>query len=274
MVAVSIPRRKNPRITELRVPTGTGRPMLFEVTGVGALQPLWPYALALHVNPGTLTEAFAKSKNVVTTQGGFVEFIWPDELDSLSAQASTGAFIGPDTGLAADGADSSTLMQAGSYVKRTNFNGRHGTMAWERQEDLKDLFRCNGQVYNGRGQPVLRGQVICMYDRGIYVGYFTSFEITEDSDHPFSFQLTWEFKIMRTVYELPLSTEPYTLSDFAPATVSPTVINPVATTPVASAPAPTNSSQANDINPETLTKPATNVAPSFNFDPTFSSGVK
>lgn len=182
--------------------TGLGRPMLFQVTRVGSLEPLWPYVLALHINPSSLQEQFTKSKNVVMTRGGFVEFVWPDDLDSLSADATTGAFIGPDSGLTADSANAGYKIGRGAGTVRS-FRGRHGTIAWERHMDLVELFRQNGQIFNGSGMPILRSQIMCMYDRGVYIGFFSSFEIVETGDMPFQFKLSWEFKVTQTQYKIP-----------------------------------------------------------------------
>ena len=181
--------------------------MLFQVTDPTG-RPVFEYLLALHVNPGQLDERMQKSKNVVMTYGGFVEFHWPDELDSISADATTGAFIGPNTGLVSgsDGKGSGVL----GFDTRVGASGRQHTMAWERQEDLLDLFRNNGQVFNGAGQPVLRGQVMLIYDRGIFYGHFPSFEVVETDEKAFSFELSWEFKVERSVHIFP------TYSNFQP----------------------------------------------------------
>ena len=80
---------------------------------------------------------------------------------------------------------------------------RRATIAWERKEDFLELFRANGCVYNSVGQPVIRGRIMLVYDRGVFIGHFTTFEEAEDSDHPYSFQLSWEFKIEHAIYRLP-----------------------------------------------------------------------
>ncbi|HED36947.1 MAG TPA: hypothetical protein ENI76_01670 [Ignavibacteria bacterium] len=172
-----------------------GKPILFQVIDP-MNQPLWPYLLALHVNPNSFNESFNKSKSVSMTYGGFVEFMWPDELDDINASASTGAFLGPFSGLTSgsDGEDQ------GLHSSHQGITGRQGTMAWERQEDLLDLFRNNGAIYNGSGQPILRGRIMCIYDRGIYTGHFTTFSPKEDDNHAFSFELSWNFKIEHTIY--------------------------------------------------------------------------
>lgn len=182
--------------------TKRGRPVLFQITDP-TNQPIYSYLLALHVNPESFDETFAKSKTVAMTRGGWVEWNWPDELDSLSASASTGAFIGPDSGLTS-GSDGKGSNITGST--RRGSAGRQGTMAWERQEDLLDLFHNNGAVFDGNGQPVLRGRVMCIFDRGIYIGHFTTFSVKETDDKAFSFALDWEFKIEETIYAFPGST--------------------------------------------------------------------
>ena len=169
-----------------------GHPMLFQVLDPATGEPLYPVLLALHVNPHTLETKMAKSKTVTMTYGGYVEFQWPDELDSLSAQASTGAFLSPGAGLAS-GFDNTTGLPS----------GRHQTQGWERQEDLLELFRSNGSIYNSVGQPLIRGKVMCIYDLGVYVGLFKTFEVNEDDTHPFIFELSWEFAVESVIYSLP-----------------------------------------------------------------------
>jgi hypothetical protein len=155
--------------------------------------PAFDYMLALHTNPESLSEKMTKSKNVAMTYGGFVEWLWPDELDIISASHTTGGFLGPN-GLVS-GTD--TLDAALGDADRKN------TIAWERKEDLIEVFRNNGLIYDGFGQPVLRGTVEMIYDRGIFRGYFTNFQETESADKPFSFQLDWEFKVEQTIYKFP-----------------------------------------------------------------------
>ncbi len=171
-----------------------GRPVLFQILDPGSYEPLYDVALALHVNPTSLDEKMTKSKTVVQTYGGFVEFIWPDELSTISASASTGAFIGPNTGLTA-GNETQIL---GSIPV-----GRKSTIAWEKFQDLLELFHSNGMVFNGEGLPVIRGRVLMMYDRGMFTGHFTTFEVHEDDSHAYSFELSWEFRVEHVVYRFP-----------------------------------------------------------------------
>jgi hypothetical protein len=172
-----------------------GRPILFTISKYGeAFDPLFDVALALYVNPESLDESMTKVKNVVMTYGGFVEFVWPDELNSISASGSTGAFISPQYGVTA----------APSKAPTANglLTGRRGTIAYERFLDFLELFRSNGVLFDSNGVPQLRSRVIMMYDRGAFAGYFTTFEVAESEDKPFVFDLTWEFKVEFTIYKL------------------------------------------------------------------------
>lgn len=200
---IQMPHTPNPSANQANTYSGKrGRPMLFQVTDP-TNQPLWPFMLALHVNPKSFNETFTKNKNVVMSYGGFVEFVWPDELDSISANATTGGFIGPNTGLTAGSEGNNLGNFSTGGLPSGRAAGRQSTMAWERQEDLLDLFRNNGAIFNGSGQPVIRGRVMCIYDRGIYIGHFTNFSVKEDDEHGFSFELDWEFKVEQTVYLFP-----------------------------------------------------------------------
>ena len=201
MPQVRLPHTPNPPIGQsYGYSARRGRPMLFQVTDPTGVS-IWPFLLAMHVNPQQFNERMQKSKNVVMTWGGFVEFHWPDELSSLSATATTGAFLGPNTGLTSGSDGKGDNLQGRDT--RVGASGRHGTMAWERQEDLLDLFRHNGIVYNGVGEPILRGQVVCIYDRGIFTGLFTTFSVKETDEKAFSFELDWEFKVESTIYIFP-----------------------------------------------------------------------
>lgn len=197
-----IPAIPNPRVEDgYNYEARRGRPMLFQVMKPDVLQPLYNTFLALHVSPRSIDEKMTKSKNVVMTYGGWVEFVWPDDLSSLSAEASTGAFFSPESGLTAG----NERMARGGNGSQTGGKtpGRRGTMAWERKEDFLELFRMNGCIFNAVGQPVIRGRIMCVYDRGIFIGHFTTFEENEDDSHPFSFELSWEFKIESVIYRIP-----------------------------------------------------------------------
>jgi len=197
---ISIPTIPNPKRGDAEeYKARNGRPMLFSVTSPSNVtEVLYPVFLALHISPNSIKERMVKGKNVVMTYGGFVEFVWPDDLNALSCSSSTGAFLNPEGGLV--GASDAPTTD-GRFS-----TGRRNSIAWERQEDFLELFRNNGCVFNGQGQPILRGRVVCLYDRGMFVGHFSSFEVQENGDNPFTFNLSWEFKVEQTIYKVPNQT--------------------------------------------------------------------
>lgn len=137
----------------------------------------------MHVNPSSLSETHTKKIERFQTRGGFVEQHWPDDLSEISADGSTGAFMNIYTGV------TSVLRQR--------------TIAWDRFRDLYDVFHNNGSVYDPFGNIVLQGNVMLMYDRGTFLGYFRSFDYEETEESPFAFKLSWSFKVKQTLVKIP-----------------------------------------------------------------------
>ena len=172
-----------------------GRPFLFTIAEVGGTAPLFNVALALYVNPSSVDESMSKIKNTSSTYGGFVEYHWPDDLDSISCSGSTGGFLSPEFGYTAAASRNPGAING-------ELSGRRGTLAYERYMDFLELFRSNGMIFDGDGVPRIRGRVIMIYDRGAFTGHFVSFDVNEDDSKPFTFELSWEFKVESTVYKL------------------------------------------------------------------------
>lgn len=161
-------------------------PVAFQVTSpFNRRLSLMPHALVMHVNPSSFAESPTKKIEHIQTRGGFVEQHWGDELSEISAEGSTGAFVNIYTGL------SSILRQR--------------TIAWDRYRDLLDIYYNNGSVYDPFGNIVLQGNVMLMYDKGTFIGYFTSFSYEETGDSPFTFNLSWSFKVEETIVKLPMN---------------------------------------------------------------------
>ncbi len=159
-------------------------PVAFQVTSpFNNRLALLPHALVMHVNPASWSETHAKKKEMIQTRGGYVEQHWFDELSEISADGSTGAFINIYTGL-------TSLL-------------RQRTIAWDRFRDLYDLYRNNGSVYDPYGNVVLQGNILLMYDRGTYIGYFRTIDVEETEESPFAFKVSWTFKVQETVMRVP-----------------------------------------------------------------------
>ena len=161
-----------------------GIPLAFQVTSpFDDRLALLPHALVMHVNPSEFTESHTKKIERLQTRGGFVEQHWGDDLTDISCSGSTGAFINLYTGM-------SSLV-------------RQKTIAWDRYRDLYDLYRNNGSVYDPFGNIVLQGKVQLLYDRGAFIGSFRSFDVEETAESPFTFNLSWTFKVEFILAQIP-----------------------------------------------------------------------
>lgn len=155
-------------------------PMAFQITSpFNRFKVLMPHALVMHVNPNNIQETHTQKVERFQTRGGWQEQHWGQELSEVAAEGSTGAFMNIYTGLC-------------SVI-------RQRTIAWDRYRDLHDLYMNNGSVYDPFGNIVLQGHVLLLYDRGVYIGTFRSFEMEETADSPFAFNLNWNFKIEHTI---------------------------------------------------------------------------
>jgi hypothetical protein len=157
--------------------------LAFQVTSpFDETKALMPHALLAHVNPSNFAETHTKRVERIQTRGGFVEQHWGDELSEISVDQSTGAFINMYTGL-------SSLL-------------RQRTIAWDRYRDLYELFHNNGLVYDPFGNVVLQGWIMLMYDRGTYI---RSFSVEETENSPFTFKMSWTFKVEKTIQKIPVA---------------------------------------------------------------------
>lgn len=192
-------------------------PLAFQVTSPYDMnKALLPHALIMHVNPSSFAESFNKKLERIQTLGGFVEQHWGDDLSEISGDQSTGAFINLYTGL------SSVLRQR--------------TIAWDRYQDLYDLYRNNGSIYDPYGNIVLQGWLLLIYDRGTFVGTFRSFSREETDDSPFAFKLSWSFKVEKIIQQIPQNSIPINQRSVAFQSQNGTTLNairPPTGTPVA-----------------------------------------
>ncbi len=195
-------------------------PVAFQITSpFDRRLALLPHALVMHVNPANWNENHTKKIERIQTRGGWVEQHWFDDLAEVSADGSTGAFVNLYTGV------SSVLRQR--------------TIAWDRYRDLYDLFHNNGSVYDPSGNIVLQGNVLLLYDRGSYIGYFTSFDVEETDESPFAFQVSWAFKVEETIMRIP---------DYAGGQGQQDTIYPDPRTPAFQANSPTSQMNPDSVN--------------------------
>lgn len=147
---------------------------------------IMPHALVMHVNPSSLSIASTKKIERVQTLGGVVEFHWGDDLDTISADGATGAFLNIQTGL-------------------TSFDARQ-TIAHSRFRSLVELYHHDGSIYDPYGTIVLQGNIMMMWDRGVYVGSFRNLSYEVSDGAPYSMTYSFTFKVERTIQSIPFST--------------------------------------------------------------------
>ena len=131
--------------------------------------------LYMQYNPNTMNFNYQKIITRYQTFTAHVEEHWGEELDNLTGGGSTGGFILEDFGL--------------TTQYRTN------TLPYFKFQDLLDVYRNNGNIYDSDGRIVRKGSILLSYDEGTYFGYFDNFNYTEDANNPFRFTFDFSFKI-------------------------------------------------------------------------------
>ena len=134
----------------------------------------FPY-MVMHVNPSTFEEQYTKLITRQITRGGYLQQHWGEELDSISCNGSTGAFITTTSGISA--------------------LNRKASIAYRKYLELVALYRNNGLVYDQRGNVIFSGSINLHFDSNIFNGYFENLVIAESSASPFVFDVSFTFKV-------------------------------------------------------------------------------
>ena len=164
------------------------RPVIFDILGPDRETSILPldYRLVLWANPEEMSFSYSKKIERIQTKGGFVEQHWGDDTQTMSISASSGGFM--------------RLYSGVSNVTNPEMGGtRRETLAYDRYLDFLALFHNNGSVYDVLGQVALQGIIKITFDGGVYLGWFTSFSVTEDATKAFMFQLSMDFDIAEEV---------------------------------------------------------------------------
>ena len=140
--------------------------------------------LYMHINPTTFNQGFQKKIQRYTTLNAFVEEYWGEELDTISCTGSTGGFF----------LDGETEYDVPSLVSRN----RNQTKSFFKFQDILDLYRNNGDVYDSNGRVIKKGHVILTFDIGTYYGYFENFNYLEDAETPYRFTFDFSYKVEKS----------------------------------------------------------------------------
>lgn len=161
-------------------------PMMFDIRGVSKRP--WVPPLVMLINPKTFERNSSKIITQQKTRGGWVEYHWGDELDTLTASGATASFVLPYAGLASGSSK--------PYVNRTI------TMGYLNFLSLLEIYRSNGLIWDEKGIPVSAGTIRLFYDNTYYSGYFESFSFQESDRIPYRFNIDFVFKVQKTLATL------------------------------------------------------------------------
>lgn len=145
------------------------------------LNVLQQFPLALDVPPSTVQYNYTKKKSERRTNAGWVEWHWGEQLDEISANGSTGAFINSETGLA-EGPD------------------RRASFSYVNYENLLRLYKNNGAIYDAFGKVMVFSGLFLVNDIGVFSGFFDQMSVRESGDQPYRFSLNWSFKVKSVIH--------------------------------------------------------------------------
>lgn len=132
----------------------------------------------LLINPENLKISYNKRITRSETIGGFYEEHWGDELDKITCDLSTGAFMHQDHGL-------TTVFQK-------------DTDAYKNFDSFVQIYRHNGNTFDTKGRIINKGYIIMNYDGDTYLGHFESLNYKESADTPFRFIFDFSFIVEKS----------------------------------------------------------------------------
>jgi hypothetical protein len=179
------------------------------------------YGLELMINPASLSTNLSKIINRSQTMTSFVEDHWGEEIDTITLQGMTAAFVTGSTDVYSMRLNSNTNSPTKKYLESTNgtvqgvrgygsgihddeigltTSQRRKSVSYRHFKRLLDLFRVNGCFFDTFGLISKRYSIMISYGREAYSGYFESLDVTEIAENPFRFQYTITFKSQQTIY--------------------------------------------------------------------------
>jgi hypothetical protein len=177
------------------------------------------YGVELMINPASLSTNISKIINRTQTMTCFIEDHWGEEIDTITLQGFTAAFV---TG--AQDIYTSRVHQNSptkNYLERTTgavqgirgygsgihddeigltTSQRRRSVSYRHFKRLLDLFRVNGCFFDSFGLVFKRYYIMVSYGSSAYKGFFESIDVTETAENPFRFQYTITFKSQETIY--------------------------------------------------------------------------
>jgi hypothetical protein len=173
-------------------PSTAKKPVVFDILAPDYETSLLPEGMrmVLHVNPQSMAINYAKVIERTQTMGGYVEQHWGDGAKSIDFNMATGGFMRLFSGL------SNITGGPGSYDAGGT---RRDTIAYDKYLDMLALFHNNGSIYDTSGKIVFQGIIKITFDGGIYLGWFSTINVTEDATKPFQFTLSTNFVVAEEI---------------------------------------------------------------------------
>lgn len=182
--------------------------------------------LKLMINPSSLSLNAAKIINRNQTMTSWVEDHWGEEIDTITLNGSSASFVVGGTSLRSI---SNPMVSTASdkitaradfygYLGLTDYNvqspaeqrlmaydgltvrNRKDTASYQEMKQLIKIFSANGCIYDDSGFVQQRRFIRVTFDYSSYVGYFESFDLTEEAYKPFTFTYTITYKAEKTIF--------------------------------------------------------------------------
>lgn len=162
------------------------RPVVFDILAPDFRTSLLPdgIKMVMHVNPSSMKFSYAQIIERIQTKGGYVEQHYGIGTESISYEASSGAFMRLYAGL------------MGTTGGGVDIGGtRRDTLAYDTYVDLLATFKNNGAIFDSRGNILFHGIIKCSFDGDYWLGWFNSFQESEDAEKPYQFSLSFDFTV-------------------------------------------------------------------------------
>jgi len=184
------------------------------------------YGIELMVNPQSLISNLSKVVNRTQTMTSFVEDHCGEDLDTITFQGHTAAFVtggndiyslrlnesSPTNTFLKKGTERSNLFSAvgldsagaGMGVQDNEIgltvSRRKTSVSYRQFKRLIELIRINGCTYDSRGMISKRYYIMLSFGNSAYRGFFESIDVTEIATSPYRMQFTINFKSEETLY--------------------------------------------------------------------------
>jgi len=178
------------------------------------------YGIELMINPASLSSNLSKIINRTQTMTAFVEEHWGEELDTITFQGMTAAFVTGGNDIYSVRSSPSSTSPVKKYLKNSvaspqvggvvgslsdkeiglTTSNRRLSVSYSHFKRFLDIIRINGCIYDSFGMISQRNYILLSYGNSSFRGYFESIDVTESATNPFRFQYTITFKSEETLY--------------------------------------------------------------------------